>query len=34
MTNRKKLNDQLLAILILIIGGVSITIYVKSFWIN
>lgn len=34
MTNRKKLNERLLAILILAIGGVSIAIYAKNFGIS
>jgi len=34
MTNRKKLNDQFLALLLLVVGGISIVIYANSFLIN
>lgn len=33
MTNRK-INDRLLAITLLIIGGVSLVIYFNSYWIS
>jgi len=34
MTDRKKLNDKLLAVLLILIGGVSIAIYANSFLVS
>jgi len=34
MTDRKKINDRLLAVLLIIIGGASIIIYANSFLIS